>query len=213
MSTWSPVLQIECTKCSFKYHPQTVPLVNRVYVFEEQFIPIPWKREWCQNCATFKPVENILEKEESLDDYIKLLDMLSTRKDHYEALILQMKSGYFSKMKKIKISDEDAFQLSKIVYDFRSIEGDVRRLFEAKALQKIYMARKNGPKCLECGSEELLSLEIPKSDDAHLRMGPHHPGCDGTLFYAAGGSQLFDPGKQYPYMIFDTDGNFLRQKN
>lgn len=209
MSMWYSVYNIECTECSFTYVPGLVNHVNRAYAYKEQLIPIPSKRAWCNNCETFTTIEKLQEKQLTLDDYITLMDGLSSRRLDYEGIVLKEKTGYFGKVRKTEVSAEDAFQLSKIVSDFSFLERGLRKLFEPKALREIFLARTSGPKCLECGSENLLTLDMPKVDSAHSETGPHHPGCAGTLFHVDGGKGLFDHNKQYPTKIFDTEGNFI----
>lgn len=206
-----PVKHIECTKCDFK-HPTPKP-TTRVYKYQDELVHIPWVRAWCFDCKDVVVAESLETDPINIKDVKKLLNDIASQKLLYDGVIPKTNYGYIDRVKKVKISVDDAFQLSKIVFDLNHIEFKVRSFYESLQISNIINQRSSQARCLHCGSNNFERLNIQNKEDLSEHTSSQHPQCGGYLFWEESGLRIAWNFNASPVKIYDTEGNYITSES
>lgn len=183
---------ITCSKCSF-LSSDGVTNGRFKYKTNDGLINLIRKLAWCNVCQTLVPVEVIPNDCE----VNKLKEELLQRNQDIEKEKSRLKEQQ-SIIAKI-LFKPDSFMLQELSITKDMLQDSIN---EMKNLKQ-YVDTNRKPRCLECGSHEILYLPSLSYEEVPIPIGMKHPGCGGEFLAAVSPIRF---SIKYKERVYTTDG-------
>jgi hypothetical protein len=183
---------ITCSKCSFL---SSDGVINGIFKYKTNDGLINLKPElaWCNVCQTLVPGEVIPNDCE----VNKLKEELLQRNQEIEKEKSRLKEQQ-SIIAKI-LFKPDSFMLQELSIINDMLQDSINEMENLKQ----YVDTNRKPRCLECGSHEILYLPSLSYEEVPIPIGIKHPGCGGEFLAAVSPIRF---SIKYKERVYTTDG-------
>jgi len=198
MSTES--IEISCTNCKFSGW-SGVADGKFIYEFPSGNIPIRRRLAWCHACRKIVPAEEL-----PTDDLLRQtkleLEVVQKQINNEVVHINQTRSFLSALISKPRSEVLEELELREIAIKYDLDEIIVSRKF-------VIFAR--NPKCLDCGSQEIVYLpKFPggmhsalQEPTVPIRLGMKHPNCGGEFMVAYNGIRF---NRRFSERLYSANG-------
>jgi len=183
---------ITCSKCSFL---SSDGLTNGRFKYKtnDGLINLIPELAWCNVCQTLVPGEVIPNDCE----VNKLKERLLQRNQDMEKekSSLKRQQSIIGKL----LFKPDSLMLQELSFAKDMLQDSINEMENLKQ----YVDTNRKPRCLECGSQEILFLPPLSYEEIPIRIGMKHPSCDGEFLAAVSPIRFSIKHKE---RVYTTDG-------
>lgn len=193
-----PYIYLECDNCNHHFINLIAPVIVTYHLEKDISIDLGREHYWCNNCNDITYCENLplTEELEATQNKIKSdinnleLELESLEKEYKKRIIFKKKHLWkrINSVKNELISKEK--YLLKVLYQ-------IRWLLERESL----------PKCLSCGSTQIIKLEFVELNKNYSRLSNIKHTCGGNIY------KRYDDSIRFACELIkidvDSEGNVL----
>lgn len=191
-------IDITCSKCSFESSEGVAHGIFK-YKTNDGLIYLIRKLAWCDACQTLVPAE-VIPNDLKIN---KLKEQLLQVNQDIEKENSRIKGRSIVKKLLFK-HDSETLQDLSITKDV--LQNSINEMENLKQ----YVDTNRKPRCLECGSQDIIYLPpLPELDpfteeeENPIPIGMNHPGCGGELLAAYSSIRFY---RQFDERVYTTDG-------